>query len=473
MKKKIQLALAVLVFGAMPLCATAQLKSQSGDVSLHPSSQEQTVVLDHELIKALAKAANVPDEAVPELIDQQGAVAEFVQHLSNEQREQFAGVWIDDSFEVHVSATDRELLDYAEERLGEIKVHRVDYSYSELEDVQNRVSGVIEEHLVEDAAYVALNIPDNKVSVVIPEDIAHSIIGETSEGYQSSTGSDLRGVNSLKQELEDYHNIDLSLVDLRLGNADYITDKNKEIIPSSEYVPRIIPYQVRRPGCEDRKHCYPYIRSGMTIYVEGNTCTSGFVARNRKNQTYILTAGHCGEGGARVWTGDINWKHPWARQIGIMTNSVDESITDSARIIVNSDWKRTYWQRMHASAQAMQITGKLSQVGSKGQLICQSGTASGFACGRVVDEKAKVILYGGPKGQIARYDFWTSTMPAEFGDSGGGVFVPYSASRNASKAYGLIGGFVRIPGGPTIRSGGPGIDNVLQHQNLSLVYRQK
>lgn len=207
----------------------------------------------------------------------------------------------------------------------------------------------------------------------------------------------------------------------------------------------------------------------MTIFTPSSRCTSGFVAKNRKNQTYLLTAGHCVENGQSVWTGHRQSNHSWTRHIGVATNSRDDSNTDSARIYVNSNWKRTRWQRLNSRAQAMHIKGILDQRGSRGQYICQSGSTSGLQCGRVVNESARLIAYGKPGHEnIIRYDFWTSTMPVQGGDSGGGVFVPFDAAKNASKAYGLVGGYVKLPDGTHLRSDGPGIRSVLQKQNLIL-----
>lgn len=102
--KKILFNLVVVTFGVLPLYASAQ-PSRVADVTPPYVTEKLEGGLDHEVIKAIAKAANVPDESVPELIDQQGAVAEFVEHLSDDLKDQFSGVWIDDSHEVHVAST--------------------------------------------------------------------------------------------------------------------------------------------------------------------------------------------------------------------------------------------------------------------------------------------------------------------------------------------------------------------------------
>lgn len=393
-------------------------------------------------------------------------MAEFVEHLSDDLKDQFSGVWIDDSHEVHVASTGKELLGIAKDQLGDINTHQVGYSYEDLESMKDELSDSIEKYMVKDAAYIGLNIEENKINVVIPEDMAHKIAQSNRVDYASNPVSDQHNDTSVfKNKIVASTGIAQEVVTLKIGETKYDPNKGSTLV-GKEFT---LPLQRNRPGCENPWHCYPHVRSGMAIATSSSPyCTSGFVARNAKNETYLLTAGHCVRNGDRVWTGSQNPNHSEALQIGIVTNSWNDGHEDSARIIVNSGWKRSRWQRVNSVAQAMQIKGSLGQSGSLGQYICHSGVTSGLSCGKVENESATIIYGDRGQGFYRRRNFWTSSTPCTHGDSGGGVFVPFNARKNDSRAYGLVGGALNIPDFYT-QCGGPGIQNVLSHQNLSLV----
>lgn len=359
---------------------------------------------------------------VDRFVDQQRKRIDLAEELDAKYPHSLAGVWQDEAHQTHVSATDPFVLDYAKSRLPYIHTHVVEHSREELEEVQDQVKDYLTQLNAGDGSFVGINEKTNKVTV--------SLV--------SSTDSRL-----------DHSRFETALSEVEQSAANQLEDK-------FDAVEMVKPEPtVNYAGCENGWDCFPYLRGGMYIQVGNKGCTVGFAARNRKGEKHILTAGHCGGNGSIVKTG-LRQNTP----VGILTNSSNNVATDSARIFVSDPaWKLTRWVRMDPSRQAVKILGKLGQYAAGDTVVCKSGMATHLTCGKVTKSNYSIRV-----GNVWHEGFWQASFRSSEGDSGGPVFVPYNARKNASKAYGIVSGYQ----GNT-HTVGPGIFNVERSQNVTIV----
>lgn len=141
---------------------------------------------------------------------------------------------------------------------------------------------------------------------------------------------------------------------------------------------------------------------GDAIRSAVGRCSIGFSARSSNGTAFVITAGHCTEGGG-TWTG-FN-----GAVIGpVAASSFPRDDYGSIRVDNTAAWTPT-----------SQVAGTTSVLGSTeaaiGASVCRSGSTTGFRCG-VLQAKNATVNYGG--GDIVRGLVRTSAC-AEPGDSGG------------------------------------------------------
>lgn len=140
---------------------------------------------------------------------------------------------------------------------------------------------------------------------------------------------------------------------------------------------------------------------GQAIYNNGGRCSVGFSARSA-TASFVITAGHCTEGGG-TWSGYNQ------TVIGPVASS-DFPTDDFGSIRVNST---TTW------VPTSQVQGTTSVLGSTeaavGASVCRAGSTTGYRCGTIQSKNA-TVNYGG--GDVV-YGLTRTNVCAEPGDSGG------------------------------------------------------
>lgn len=141
---------------------------------------------------------------------------------------------------------------------------------------------------------------------------------------------------------------------------------------------------------------------GEAIRSSIGRCSVGFSARSSNGTAFVITAGHCTEGGG-TWTGSDG------AVIGpVAGSSFPRDDYGSIRVDNTAAWTPT-----------SRVAGTTSVLGSTeaaiGASVCRSGSTTGFRCG-VLQAKNATVNYGG--GDIVRGLVRTSAC-AEPGDSGG------------------------------------------------------
>ena len=410
---------------AISLAAAALLFMQPalGQSPTEFDHREQDEGFSLELRQAIAEGAGIALSEVDSFVDAQREHIDLAEDLTAKFPHTVSGIWQDAFQQVHVSATNQAVLDYALNEMPSVRTHLVKYSREQLEQIQEQVTSHLSKMDAGDGSYVGIDEEANRVAVAYAPSKGSSVQQFSVEQFIDHLGSS-----------PDYQQVDL-----------YDVIEFKDPDPIVEYA-----------GCENGWDCFPYLRGGMFIQVAGRkNCTAGFAARNRKGEKYILTAGHCGRNGSVVKTGrGLN------TPVGIMTNSSNNVSTDSARIFVSDRaWKLSRWVRMDASRQAVKILGRLGQSSVGNTVICKSGMATGLTCGKVTKKNYDVWV-----DNVLHKGFWQANFGSNKGDSGGPVFVPYNSSKNASQAYGIVSGSQG-----SSHTVGPGIFNVENAQNVQII----
>lgn len=164
-----------------------------------------------------------------------------------------------------------------------------------------------------------------------------------------------------------------------------------------------------------RQNDSPPWKGGATIVLGGTAaCTSGFSVRNGDNARFLLTAGHCGNPGARVtdptgeFIGNVGAKHADHDIMLIPTGNVvnqqylgggDSNTTTPVR-----GWGDVY----------------------TGEILCQSGVTSARETGGPVCN-IKVLFFYADREDLVEGEQQNGQQAARPGDSGGPVYGPSSA----------------------------------------------
>jgi len=195
------------------------------------------------------------------------------------------------------------------------------------------------------------------------------------------------------------------------------------------------------------------IIGGQAITRSGSRCSAGFNARSSSGARYVLTAGHCTQGGG-TWSGTGGTIGP--------VSGTSFPTNDYGRITVSSSSAAsTPLVDRYSSGSDVTVTGAAGS--SVGQAICRSGSTTGWRCGSVTALN-QTVNYGG--GQVI-YGLTRTTACAQPGDSGG-PYVSNPGSGTRVTARGLLSG-----GSGNCSSGGTTffqpIQEVLSAYGLTLV----
>jgi streptogrisin C len=178
----------------------------------------------------------------------------------------------------------------------------------------------------------------------------------------------------------------------------------------------------------------PYwsIIGGQAIYTGGSRCSAGFNARSGTSR-YVLTAGHC-----------TNIGSSWRGVGGTLGTRAATSFpgNDYGVIRVTSSAAvSTPFVDRYSAGSDVRVTGASSA--AVGQLVCRSGSTTGWRCGQVTGTNQTVCYPQGCVFQMIR-----TTVCAEPGDSGGSL-VSNPGSGTTVSAKGLTSG-----GSGNCRTGG-------------------
>lgn len=157
---------------------------------------------------------------------------------------------------------------------------------------------------------------------------------------------------------------------------------------------------------------------GEAITSGGGRCSAGFITRAPSGNWYILTAGHCTEGGG-TWSGD-------GQTIG---NSAASSFPgdDFGAIRINNPTALAPQGAVLSGSTPVDITGA-GQVPVGGR-VCKTGSTTGTTCG-TVQRYNVTVNYGGGDTVSGLIQTNVCTQP---GDSGGPLFA-------GSSAQGIVSG---------------------------------
>jgi hypothetical protein len=166
--------------------------------------------------------------------------------------------------------------------------------------------------------------------------------------------------------------------------------------------------------CHSRADCGTPIKGGLQISFTGWSCTTGFVARDvSTRELYVLTAGHCiaNSGLTALWSHHGN-------DIGRASRAAPENgLNADAGAIALGETAPTNLVYATSSTDVRNVTGLAPNASQTvGSIVCRSGGASGWRCGKVVaaDVEARI------SGKVVRHTWWTD-FPSAFGDSGAPV----------------------------------------------------
>jgi hypothetical protein len=164
-----------------------------------------------------------------------------------------------------------------------------------------------------------------------------------------------------------------------------------------------------------RQNDSPPWKGGATIVLGGSAaCTSGFSVRNGANARFLLTAGHCGNPGARVtdptgeYIGNVGAKHGDHDIMLIPTgNVVNQQYLgggDSNTVTTVRGWGDVYTN----------------------EILCQSGVTSARETGGPVCN-IRVLFFYADREDLVEGEQMNGQQAARPGDSGGPVYGPSSA----------------------------------------------
>jgi streptogrisin D len=164
-----------------------------------------------------------------------------------------------------------------------------------------------------------------------------------------------------------------------------------------------------------RQNDSPPWKGGATIVLGGTAaCTSGFSVRDGNNARYLLTAGHCGNPGARVtdptgeFIGNVGAKHSDHDILLIPTGNVVNQ-----QYLGNGDSNTTTPVRGWGDVFTNEI-------------LCQSGVTSARETGGPVCN-IRVLFFYADREDLVEGEQQNGQQAARPGDSGGPVYGPSSA----------------------------------------------
>jgi trypsin-like peptidase len=167
------------------------------------------------------------------------------------------------------------------------------------------------------------------------------------------------------------------------------------------------------PSCHSRADCGAVIRGGLQITFTGWSCTAGFVARDTTGRRYVLTAGHCvtSSGLAAEWS-----HHGEAIGRAVIHALRDGSSADVGAIEI--DPARASDEIVGQGVLDLRTVSGTAPDDAQtvGSVVCRSGAASGWACGRIVATDVDTRI----DGVAVRRTGWID-IPAAKGDSGAPV----------------------------------------------------
>ncbi|MFS8197998.1 carbohydrate-binding protein [Streptomyces sp. CWNU-52B] len=153
----------------------------------------------------------------------------------------------------------------------------------------------------------------------------------------------------------------------------------------------------------DRPRVLHDVRGGDAYYIDDNArCSVGFSVTKGEQQGFV-SAGHCGEAGAR--TSGFNRVDQGVFEASVFPGQ------DMSWVGVNSQWTATPTVKGEGDAD-VQVAGSVQAL--VGAAICRSGSTTGWHCGTIEQHDTTVSYSEGDVNGVTR-----TTVCAEPGDSGG------------------------------------------------------
>lgn len=209
----------------------------------------------------------------------------------------------------------------------------------------------------------------------------------------------------------------------------------------------------------NREACDPPARGGVgmepPLGAESTGCTTGFVAKSRSDQKpYIITAGHCVEGG-----GSGEWLIPRPNSpdelLGFPANSIYDSRGDFGLVGINTNSpffgslrpyvyverssQRTGAGKLVRTSSDPTYTIRLALRSPLRKVTCFTGLTSGTRCGRVVDTGEERTIDGRKVGNLGVWRALSCGPGKKYPNGGadGDSGAPFFRERTA---YGILSG---------------------------------
>jgi hypothetical protein len=185
--------------------------------------------------------------------------------------------------------------------------------------------------------------------------------------------------------------------------------------------------QVRRTAAAPVTHA---LLGGDAILGEGFRCSAAFNAENGSGQRFLVTAGHCTDGGSNWTTG--------GRRLGTTYRSSFPGNDYGIIRITNSAVDPRGAVRHNGGSRAITSSGGATP----GTSTCKTGSTTGTTCG-TVQATGVTVNYGG--GDVV-YGMIQTNVCTQAGDSGGALYA-------GSRAQGIVSGGTNIGcGSPRFQS---------------------
>jgi streptogrisin C len=332
---------ALVVAGTLVL--TAATAASADDPERDPEGWQAG---EEAVFEALERDLGLDRDQAVRLLAAQDGVSDLARDLAATLRSRYGGAWFDDQrLELVVAVLDQDAASVVE--AAGARPELVTRSYDDLVAIVEDLNDLVRDdpHALPDALVWGVVEMDNRVEIL------------AREGYPPA--------------LDD--------VVKRYGEA--VT------IGTTDLEPQLTPLWI------DGGHGYgtPY-----------GQCSVGFNLRDRNNNRYFLTAGHCGAVG-----------HQAVRQgatVGPFLESWFPTYDDALVRVDNSFWLIGGWVATHPGFRTVRGHDR-SPVGST---VCSSGETTGWTCGRISGHHQSVSF---PEGTI--YGNTSHTACVEGGDSGG------------------------------------------------------
>ncbi len=222
-------------------------------------------------------------------------------------------------------------------------------------------------------------------------------------------------------------------------------------------------------GQDTVPHLYFPIIGGAPLYGVGR-CSIAFSGWNTTTgKKYVLTAGHCGDGGL-----PYKYEHMFLMNNVYYTSGL-QTIgstfyskfpgSDYRLIEVQNMWAATsrlvdMWRYDYVKAYGFSTTAPLPA----GAQVCSSGSTTGWRCGAIISYNYNVCVPQGCVNNMVLANF--CSYP---GDSGGSV-VAAGVANSSVAAQGIVSGRVGFSCGADLKTFYQPIAPVLQQHNLMLHY---